>query len=112
MSQAVNQANPRQQLRRTSRRYNAGGTGKRTNIGEKLKTLDMFQTPFRFNLPNGSPTYPSGQGLVFSALLIVTLIIYALVQMLTLMQYSNSIITVNVIDSALTEEYSFDLDYE
>ena len=35
---------------------------------------------------------------------------YGLVQLLTLLQYNNSIITVNIIDSALTEEYRFDLD--
>ena len=33
-------------------------------------------------------------------------------QLFTLLQYNNSIITVNIIDSALTEDYSFDLDVD
>ena len=72
----------------------------------------MFQKPFHFNLPTGSSTYPSTQGLVFTVILTVILIVYGLVQLLTLLQYSNSIITVNIIDSALTEEYDFDLDID
>ena len=49
---------------------------------------------------------------MFSILVIIVLIVYGLVQLLTLVQHGNSIITANVIDSGLTEEYIFDLDID
>ena len=70
----------------------------------------MFQTPFHFNLPTGSETFPTWEGFAFSVLLVIVLGVYGIVQMMTLLQYNNSIITVNEIDSYYEQDYIFDLD--
>ena len=70
----------------------------------------MFQTPFHFNLPTGSETFPTWEGFAFTVLLVIVLTVYGIVQMMTLLNYNNSIITVNEIDSHYNQNYTFDLD--
>ena len=70
----------------------------------------MFRTNFMFNLPTGSENYTTTLGCTMTIVMCVILLVYGTVQILTVMQYANSIITVNVVDSHYGDEYTFDLD--
>ena len=49
------------------------------NLNERILGFDMFQTPFHFNLPTGSSSFPTKEGLCFSGLLVIVLGVYGVV---------------------------------
>ena len=64
-----------------------------------LNSLDIFKTPFQFNLPNGYNSLPTVAGTLVTVFLVTILFAYATLKLIDVYQYDDSLIMNNEIDS-------------
>ena len=73
--------------------------------------FDFFRQPFFFNLPDNQGNYlTTTTGVTFSAVIVVTVLVYAGFDLVTLLGQDSSNVYENTIDLAFTEDYEFNID--